>query len=312
MILFYHIFHVFYDKLKQYCIIMKPIVERLNREAKSSFVLQKDIYPYYPTPWHFHPEYELVLVVKSTGEKIIGDHISNFSDDDLAFLGPYLPHVYHNDNIYFEKDSTLTAEAIVIHFTHDFLGRSFFDIPEMRPVKTLLEDSVRGFAVSGSTRKIIAQKMKAMFSMEGPARIIELLTILKILAHSADKLLLSSPGFIQNFKTSGSDRIKNVCDFIMKNFASDLTLDEIARVANMSPNAFCHFFKNRTRKTFVNFLNEVRVGYACKLLTDDRYNISEICYQSGFQNLSNFNRQFKRIVHKTPNQYKLDILRINL
>lgn len=287
---------------------MKLIIERLNKEAKSSFVLQKDVYPHYPTPWHYHPEYELVLVLKSSGEKIIGDHISSFTDGDLAFLGPFLPHVYHNSQIYYEENSNLTAEAIVIHFTKDFLGTHFFNIPEMETIVSFLEDSVMGFSITGKTRQLIARKMNDMLEMPGPVRIIELLTILHTLSETKDKKRLASPGFIQNFKASGSEQITKVCDFIMKNFAADLTLEQVAGIANMSPNAFCNFFKRRTRKTFVNFLNEVRVGYACKLLSADRLNITEVCYSSGFQNLSNFNRQFKRIVNKTPHQYRKDII----
>lgn len=284
---------------------MKPIVERLNREAESSFVIQKDVFPHYPTPWHYHPEYELVLVTKSTGRKVIGDQVSEFSDGDLAFLGPYLPHVYHNHDSYYEQNPLLKAEAIVIHFAGDFLGKSFFDVPEMKTVKTLLEDSARGFAVTGAMNKRIAEKMEAMLNMEGAGRIIELLNILRLLSQTAEKRIICSPGFVQNYKTSGSERITIVCDYILKNFASNLTLETVAKVANMSPNAFCYFFKKCTRKTFIGFLNEVRVGYACKLLTENRFNISEICYQSGFKNLSNFNRQFKKITRKTPNQYKL-------
>lgn len=291
---------------------MKLIIERLNKEAKSSFVLQKDVYPHYPTPWHNHPEYELVLVLKSTGEKIIGDHMSSFSDGDLTFMGPFLPHVYHNSKMYYEENSNLTAEAIVIHFTRDFLGNSFFDIPEMETITALLDESVMGFSIKGKTRQLVAQKMNDMLSMSGPPRIIELLNILYILADTKEKGKLASPGFIQNFKTSGSEQITEVCDFIMKNFTSDLKLNQVAGIANMSPNAFCNFFKQRTRKTFINFLNEVRIGYACKLLSSEQYNISEVCYLSGFQNLSNFNRQFKRIAKKTPHQYKKDILLINL
>lgn len=290
---------------------MKPIIERLNKSPKSSFVLQKDVYPHYPTPWHYHPEYELVLVLKSTGKKIIGDHMSDFSDGDLTFMGPFLPHVYHNDKIYYEEDSALTAEAIVIHFTEDFPGNGFFDISEMKPVKKLLMDSVTGFAITGRTRRLIAQKMISMLSMDGPLRIIELLTILNQLSETKEKEQLASPGFVQNFKTSGSERITKVCDFIMQNFTADLTLRQVAKIANMSPNAFCSFFKQRTRKTFINFLNEIRVGYACKLLSGDQYNISETCYLCGFQNLSNFNRQFKNILNKTPYQYKQDMSLIN-
>jgi AraC-like DNA-binding protein len=287
---------------------MKLIIERLNKDAKSSFVLQRDIYAHYPTPWHHHPEYELVLVLKSSGDKIIGDHMSSFTDGDLVFMGPNLPHVYRNSKIYYEENLDLTAEAIVIHFNIDFLGNGFFYIPEMETIANFLEESVRGFSITGNTRELVAQKMINMLEMSGSLRIIELLSVFNILAETKEKEVLASPGFIENFKTSGSEQITKVCDFIMKNFTSDLTLNQVAEIANMSPNTFCHFFKQRTRKTFVNFLNEVRIGYACKLLSDEQYNISEICYMSGFHNLSNFNRQFIRIVKKTPRQYKSYIL----
>jgi AraC-like DNA-binding protein len=288
---------------------MKLIVERLNKDAQSSFVLQKDVFAHYPTPWHHHPEFELVLVLKSSGDKIIGDHMSSFTDGDLAFLGPNLPHVYRNSKSYYEENSALRAEAIVIHFNLDFLGNGFFSIPEMESIAKFLEESMMGFSIIGKTRQVVAQKMIRMLQITGPERIIELLTILHLLADTKEKKKLASPGFIQNFKTSGSEQITEVCDFIMKNFTSDLTLNQVAQIAHMSPNVFCIFFKQRTRKTFVNFLNEVRIGYACKLLSDDQNNISEICYMSGFHNLSNFNRQFIRIVNKTPLQYKKEILR---
>lgn len=287
---------------------MKPIIERLSKTPKSSFVLQKDVYSRYPTPWHFHPEYELVLVLKSTGKKIVGDCISDFSDGDLTFMGPFLPHVYHNDQIYYKENSGLTAEAIVIHFKENFAGNGFFELPEMEPVKKLLDDSVRGFGIKGRARRLVAQKMNRMLNLDGALRMIELLTILNSLAETKEKELLASPGFVQNFKMSGSERITEVCDYIMQNFTKDLTLRQVAKIANLTPNAFCSFFKQRTRKTFVDFLNEVRVGYACKLLSGDRYNISEACYRSGFQNLSNFNRHFKKILHKTPSQYRQDML----
>lgn len=286
---------------------MKLIIERLKKEAQASFVLQKDVYPHYPTPWHYHPEYELVLVLKSTGKKVVGDNICNFSDGDLTFMGPYLPHVYQNDPIYYEGNPKLTAEAIVIHFNENFLGEYFFKISEMEPIRNLLNESLTGFAITGNTQKLVAKKMSNMLHMEGPSKIIELLSILNILACTKEKVKLASPGFIEDFKTSGSEKITKVCDYIMKNFTKDISLHEVAKIANMSPNTFCLFFKQRTRKTFVNFLNEVRIGYACKLLSGDQYNISEICYMSGFQNLSNFNRQFKKNMSKTPLQYKREV-----
>ncbi len=289
-------------------ITMKLIVERLNKDVRSSFVLQKDVFDHYPTPWHHHPEYELVVVLKSSGDKIIGDHMSTFTDGDLVFMGPNLPHVYRNNKIYYEGNKELTAEAIVIHFNIDFLGNGFFNIPEMETIAKFLEESVMGFSITGNTSQLVVRKMKKMFDISGPERVIQLLNILRILSETKEKEILASPGFIQNFKTSGSKQITEVCDYIMKNFSSDLTLNEVAKIANMSTNVFCKFFKERTRKTFVTFLNEVRIGFACKLLNAGQYNISEVCYKSGFHNLSNFNRQFKRITNKTPLNYKKEIM----
>jgi AraC-like DNA-binding protein len=283
---------------------MKLLLEKLTLEPKYSFVLQKDVYPYYPTPWHYHPEYELVLVVKSTGQRIVGDSIENFSDGDLVFMGPNLPHVYNNDSIYYEEREDLKAEAIVIHFREDFLGRDFFKIPEMIPIVQLFERSQCGIHVTGKTRRIIASKMHEMLKMKGTSRLIQLLTMLEILAHSEEYRLLASPGFTRKYNTSGTERMTRVYDYIMNHFKEDIRLEEVAEIANMTPHAFCRFFKACTRKTFSRFLNEIKVGYACKLLQEGQFSIAEIGYESGFNNLSNFNRQFKKITLKSPLEYR--------
>ena len=287
---------------------MKPILEKLTLEPKFSFVVLKDELPYYPTPWHYHPEYELVLVVKSTGQRIVGDKIENFSDGDLVLMGPDLPHVYNNDSQYYEGNDKLKAEAIVIHFTEDSLGKNFFDLPEMTQVKQLLNTAERGIKIEGKTREIVAVKMHSILSKKGSARIIELLSILEILSTTKECRMLASTGFMMKNNTSGTERITKVHEYIMLNFKKDITLEEVAGIANMAPNSFCRLFKSCTRKTFSSFLNEIRIGYACKLISQDRQNIAEICYASGFNNLSNFNRQFKRITHKSPMQYKRDYI----
>ncbi|MEQ6120183.1 AraC family transcriptional regulator [Reichenbachiella sp. MALMAid0571] len=283
---------------------MKPILEKLTLEPKFSFVVLKDVLPYYLTPWHYHPEYELVLVVKSTGQRIVGDKIENFTDGDLVLMGPNLPHVYNNDSQYYEGNDDLKAEAIVIHFTEDSLGNGFFDLPEMALVKQLLKTSERGMKIEGKTREIVESKMHSILSKKGSSRIIELLSILDILSATKEYRLLASPGFMMKNNTSGTERITKVHEYIMMNFKKDITLDEVAGIANMVPNSFCRLFKSCTRKTFSSFLNEIRIGYACKLISEERQNIAEICYSSGFNNLSNFNRQFKKITQKSPLQYK--------
>lgn len=287
---------------------MKPKQEKLILDPNFSFVLQKDVYAYYPTPWHYHPEYELVLVVKSTGKRIVGNHEENFSDGDLVFMGPNLPHWYQNDPIYHQGNTKLTAEAIVIHFNEDFLGKDFFNAPEMADIRGLFKKSTYGLKILGKTRQKVALMMNEMFALSGYRRILHLLDVLEILALSEETIILVNHGYLEHRVVNDHDRIAKVYDYIMDNFKEDIGLAEVAAVTNMSLPSFCRFFKSRTRKAFSSFLNEIRIGYACKLLMEERdYSISQICYECGFNNMSNFNRQFKKITNKSPLQYKQQI-----
>lgn len=286
---------------------MKKQLEKLTLEPKYSFILQKDSYPYYPTPWHYHPEFELVLVVKSTGTRTVGDHIDRFADGDLVLLGPNLPHAFQNDSIYYQGDPLLLAEAIVIHFRAEFLGQDFFNLPEMIAVSQLLDKSKFGLKISGDTRRQVAGIMHEMLPLQGAGRIIKLLQILELLSLSEEYQLLASPGFVQQYAATGTDRIAKVHEYIITNFRKDIPLAHVAEVANMSVPSFCRSFKACTRKSFSHFLHEVRVGYACKLLREGRYNVSRICYESGFNNMSNFNLQFKKITGTSPLQYRQKI-----
>jgi AraC-like DNA-binding protein len=283
---------------------MRPRLEKLTLEPKYSFILQKDVYPYYPTPWHYHPEYELVLVLKSSGMRTVGDHTEIFEDGDLVFLGPNLPHAYQNDPVYYQGNKSLTAEAIVIHFREEFLGKEFFNLPEMIAINQLFDKARFGLKVLGNTRQQIADIMQEMLALSGYRRIAHLLQILELLSLSEEYQLLVSPGFVQQYIASGTDPITKVHEYIITNFTKDISLGEVAEVANMSIPSFCRSFKACTRKSFSHFLNEVRIGYACKLLLEDKYNISRICYESGFNNMSNFNLQFKKITGIPPLQYK--------
>jgi AraC-like DNA-binding protein len=283
---------------------MKPRLEKLTLQPKYSFILQKDVYPYYPTPWHYHPEYELVLVVKSSGQRTVGDHTERFEDGDLVFLGPNLPHAYKNDPVYYLGDKSLTAEAIVIHFREEFLGKEFFNLPEMVGINQLFDKAKFGLKILGDTRKRVADMMQEMLNLDGYQRITRLLHILELLSLSEAHQLLVSPGFVEQYVAAGTDPITKVHEFIITNFRKDISLGDVAEVANMSIPSFCRSFKACTRKSFSHYLNEVRIGYACKLLLEDKFNISRICYESGFNNISNFNLQFKKITGIPPLQYK--------
>lgn len=285
---------------------MKAIEQRLPQDFDKSFVVFRETGQFFPCPWHFHPEYELVLVLNSTGRRMVGDHIGYFDAEDLVFMGGGMPHVWVNDQEYFSGQANADADAIVIHFMDSFLGEKFLSIPEMESFKNVLRLSSRGMAFYGETRNKINTLMKDMITMSGLKRLSALFDIFDLLATSTEYKLLASPGYTQT-ELKSSDRFAKVTEYIMRNFDKEITLPEVASIANMAVTTFCNFFKDQFRVTFVEYLNTVRIGYACKLLADDNYNIVEIAYESGFKNLANFNRQFKRFKNMTPTEYRKTI-----
>lgn len=285
---------------------MKAIEQRLPQDFDKSFVVFRETGKYFPCPWHFHPEFELVLILKSTGRRMVGDHIGYFDEDDLVFLGSGIPHVWINDEQFMKGEAGYPADAIVIHFMDSFLGDKFLSIPEMEGFKNILKTSSRGLAYNGQTRTRINNLMKSMLTMSGLKRLSALFEIFDILATSNEYEVLASPGYTQ-VELKASDRFGKVTEYIMRNFDKEITLPEVASIANMAVTTFCNFFKDHFRVTFVEYLNTVRIGYACKLLADDDHNIVEIAYESGFKNLANFNRQFKRFKNMTPTEYRKTI-----
>jgi AraC-like DNA-binding protein len=286
---------------------MKAIEQRLPQDFDKSFVLFRETGKYFPCPWHFHPEFELVLILSSTGRRMVGDHIGYFDEDDLVFMGARIPHVWINDPQFFNGDAEDKADAIVIHFKDCFLGETFLSIPEMENFKNILRLSSRGMTFFGETRTKINNLMKGMPAMSGLKRLSALFDIFDLLANSTEYKLLASPGYMQEFELKASDRFGKVSEYIMRNFEKEITLPEVAAIANMAVTTFCNFFKEHFRVTFVEYLNTVRIGYACKLLADEDQNIVQIAYESGFNNLANFNRQFKRFKNMTPSEYRRTI-----
>ncbi|MEJ7780404.1 MAG: AraC family transcriptional regulator [Daejeonella sp.] len=283
---------------------MKAIEQRLPQDFDKSFVVFRETGKYFPCPWHFHPEYELVLVLRSTGRRMVGDHIGYFDEGDLVFMGSGLPHVWMNDQQFIDGEAGYETDAIVIHFKESFLGETFLSIPEMENFNNILRLSSRGMNFHGKTQIKISDLMKGMVAMNGLKRLSALFDIFDLLANSTEYKLLASPGYTQKVELKASDRFGKVTEYIIRNFDKEITLPEVASVANMAVTTFCSFFKEHFRVTFVEYLNTVRIGYACKLLAEDDRNIVEIAYESGFKNLTNFNRQFKRFKKMTPSEYR--------
>jgi AraC-like DNA-binding protein len=282
---------------------MKPQLLKISNPADTSFNLLKIDAAYFPTPWHYHPEIEIVLILEGTGKKFIGSSITDFAAGDLCMIGTFLPHYYKSDEEYYQS-SDLKSRSLVIHFNADFLGENIWESPEGQNIKNLLEKCKRGIQFSTNVAKDIEEKFKILFELKGMPRLTLFLDILEFLAVSTEKDYLSVDA-IQIRNEVDSDRIKKVLEHVNINFMNTIRLEDVADLANMSESAFSRYFKKRTRKTFSNFLIDIRIEYACKMLQNDKLSIAQIALDSGFYNLSNFNRQFKVSKKITPLAYRM-------
>lgn len=282
---------------------MKPVFEKTPRTQWESFHCEEVRGSGYNAAWHFHPEYQLTLVIKSQGHRLVGDNISPLQPGDLVLVGSNLPHVWHQDKT--SRASTGPAvHAIIVRFLESFAGQDFLEIPEMAPIRRLLRRSGRGLQVGGDTRAAIAEKMRGLPNMRGLDRIAALLSILSSLAESQELKPLASPGFVPVLDDQDHDRMQRVCDYINAHLTDEVDRSQVAREAHLSEGAFSRFFKLRTGKTLPRYINELRVGRACRLLAETNDKITDIALACGFTNLANFNRRFQEIIRYSPSQYR--------
>lgn len=230
----------------------------------------------------------------------MGDSIEEFGPSELVLIGKNLPHFWQN----YPAADLNQSKAYVIHFSEDFLGDKYFNLPELFNVQGMLKKAQRGLKIIGKTNSVISSIIQKFSEKKGFERLLLLQHILHIIAESSDYHTLASSGFIESFKVSSEERMKNVYEYVMYNFKNKISLPEIASVAAMSEIAFCRYFKRRTGKSFFTFLNEIRIGYSCRLLIERDLCINEICYESGFNSVSHFNRQFRDITNVTPKNYR--------
>ncbi|MFY0651717.1 MAG: AraC family transcriptional regulator [Cyclobacteriaceae bacterium] len=259
---------------------------------------------YFDPYWHFHPEFQLFTVIKGSGTRFIGDNVSSFKDGEVVFTGPNLPHLWRSDPEYFDGNGDLSIDGLVIYFHESLMTEGFLQKEETIQLRQLLQRSERGIKIDGENAERIRSKMITLSEATDFERILKLLDILFDFSLIKDYKLLSSPGYINSLKESDSKRMRAVHAYVMKHFKETISLEQVAEVANMTPAAFSRHFKRHANKTFSNFLSEIRVGYACKLLVDKHKNVSQACFDSGFNTLSNFNKQFKTITKMSPLKYK--------
>lgn len=288
---------------------MKPLLKKSVDSAIHSFTIKELVEPFFDPNWHFHPHFQLFTVLEGTVTRFIGDNICHFEAGDTVFVGPNLPHLWRSDKPYFEPNSKLKTHGIVVYFSEDFLGKEFFDKPEMVLVKNLFQESYRGLNFVGETREMLQTELKELSLKQGFEGVLKLLEIFHKLSKSADFEVIASVGYTNTHKMSETDRMQKVHEYVMKHFKEEIRLGEVASLVSMSEAAFCRYFKNRTNKTFSAFVSEIRVGYACKLLLKENKSISQISFESGYNTLSNFNKQFREITGKTPIQYQKECLK---
>ncbi len=283
---------------------MKSALRKSIENQVASFTMQELTAPHFDPNWHFHPHYQLFTVEEGTGTRFIGDNIQPFEPGDTVFLGPNIPHLWRSDPPYFQASSELFTKGIVVYFTEDFLGNDFFKRPEMHGLQSFFTDATRGYEITGSLKNHIRERMHKLLQASGFQAILQLLSILDDLAHAEECQPIASLGYVNTHKVSETERMQKVHDYVLDHFRQEIRLDEMASLAGMSPSAFCRYFKTRTNRTFSEFVSEVRIGYACKLLIEGKFTVTQICYESGFNTISNFNRQFKEITTLTPAQYQ--------
>ncbi|MDI9340959.1 MAG: AraC family transcriptional regulator [Sediminibacterium sp.] len=289
---------------------MKPTRFHNPKLSRQSFFVMDDLVPYFYDTLHYHPEFQLTLIINGTGYLLLGDYIGRFKPGDIFLIGPNVAHVFKCDNEYYVQKNKLYAHAISVYFKFDSFGEAFFDLPENEGIKKLLKTSLRGIKTSAGHTLNPEKLIKNLNKLHGMERLTTFLLCLDTISKlKSTRLALASEGAELINSEEDNNRMEKVIKYILNNFTKEIKLKTVAEIAHMTPSAFCRFFSKKTRKTLSAFVIETRVGYACKLIIQNKYPIIEIAYKCGYNNISNFNRQFKKITQSTPRDYLKKITR---
>ncbi len=251
--------------------------------------------------WHFHPEYQLVLNIKSNGTRIVGDSIELFDRYDMVLLAGNVPHCWN----YYTKDTSLPPEhGIVVHFKIESLGESLLSQHEMHSVRELLADAERGLAFSVDDAKRAEPFLRNMVSSNGLNKIIDFFNLLMVLTLSQNRSFLCSENYKMVFDERGNKIMAEIYNHVRENYFKPLSLKSVSRIAMMGPAAFSKYFKKNSGACFIEYLNRVRTNKACYLLRETEYQIHEIASECGFTSISNFNKQFRKNEGMSPGSYR--------
>jgi AraC-like DNA-binding protein len=289
---------------------MRVITHKSEIPPSQIFVIRHLKEKHFDPVWHAHSEYQLFVVLEGTGTRFVGDSIKPFKPGELVFTGPHLPHLWRSDENYFAKDSSLVTEGIVIYFNEHFLGNHIVDKEEMGAIRKLFTRANHGLEFYGADGEKITDMMRRLVDMKGVQSVIMLLDILDCMAASSNYAYISSKPSSGEVNKQESSRLNKVYEYVFKNFRRDISVVEVAAMLHMTPTSFSRYFASKNNRPFSKFVSEVRIKQACTLLTESEDPVAQICYECGFNTLSNFNRQFKEFMGKTPLEYKNEFLSI--
>ncbi|HXD76180.1 MAG TPA: AraC family transcriptional regulator [Puia sp.] len=280
---------------------MKTHFEQVNADAGNSFMCKKIRSHHFDTPYHFHPECELTCITQSEGTRFVGNNFETFMAKDLLLVGRDVPHCWKNENNLEERHE---AEAIVIQFKEDFLGKEFFYKPELAKIKALLDRSRKGIVFTGRTKEKAALMMDQMVEADATEKLIPLLQILDLLSKSKEFYVLNAAAAEAKISIEDCERINKIYAYIEEHFRTEILLKDVAGMVYMTPSSFCRYFKKVSRKTLNTLINEYRIELSKQKLISTEESIYAICYDCGFQNISNFNKHFRKNVNLTPSEYR--------
>jgi AraC-like DNA-binding protein len=281
----------------------RALYQKLPLTRGNSFLIDRYTSPYFETPWHFHEEYELVYCETGFGKKFIGNSFSEYEQGEMALIGKNVPHHYKADDSFYDEEGVLKPSSIVIQFLEDFLGKAFFSSPEMSEMRQVLSLSMNGLLITGTTKRKIRDLMYTMMSEGRTGKLRGLVEIFHLLSISRELQPLSLKT-VSGINLNDSSKMQKVLDYALTHYKEDITIREASKIARLSPAAFCRYFKSRTQKSFLSFVIEMRLIEACKLLKETDLPVLHICYETGFKNLSNFNRLFRKQFKQNPLAYR--------
>ena len=289
---------------------MKLYLDHLLKDNAQSFSISEAGYYHALNDFHYHPELELIYVIKGQGTLLMGDHFEQLQTGMMVMTGSNVPHMfkferisYHND-LMKQGEIPIETKLLTLHFDPEVFGENFMGLPENKLLNGLLKDASKGFIINDECKSQVLEMMNRLITAPGYEHILLLLQLFNTIALGEEKQFITKPPDQTAYSKLDENRLTRIYLYTLNNFSRVIKLNEIAGIIHMVPNAFCRYFKMRTGKSYFEFLLEVRVRHACKLLKEKDYSIVVVCYESGFTNLSNFNRHFKLITGKTPLEYR--------